>query len=291
MSDARELAARGVDLVGVWDVDDPQRRDALAAELGVPVATRLEALFDREHELVIGTVRTPRVPQLVRAVPAASFLFLNKTIAAGERAFRALEAEWRPERMATASVLRFAPAVRELAERVRLSGAVVQSVSATARHDIAAFLTPERAWQDSPSGAGGTLVNVGVHAWELVAAVLGDDPVSITSASLWPDPRGSLSEGGGRATAVTENGVRVAVDVSGAPAPDRYTVSVRTAVGHHEVVLDAEAPGADLGFGAVMDAVLAWVCGGPHPASWPLTRVVYDAALSAAAVARSAVPA
>lgn len=281
-SDAANLAALGAMPATVWDADDPARRDDFAARFGAAVVTDLHALLAGAPDLVVATPRTWRAADVAAACAAAGVpVFLNKTVAASLDAVADFDRlDTAGARFATASVLRFAPAVAAFAEQVDPSRMLAVEVSA--QHDIAGFLAPERSWQDDPDGAGGTIVTIGLHAFELLDAVV---PGARPTTAVGRAARGDIPT---RSEAVAQglgsvHGVPLTVSVSGVPGPDRYAIRVVAPDGVHELVL---GDGDDLGYTGLARSLVDFARGGDAPVSWRRSRESYRAALDFAALTR-----
>lgn len=279
-SDAAGLIVRGAEIAGVWDQDDPERRRDFSARFGAPVLSGLDDLLAGNPDVVVATPRTSRAAEVAEACAQAGIpVFANKTIAADAAGLARWEA-LPPGVRFTSSVLRFAPALAAFATALR--GERVHAVDVHAQHDIAGFLTADRRWQDEPSGAGGTLVNIGLHAWEMLDVLLPGGRAEIRSAvRTTGDPRTS-SELLGSVHAVVE-GIPVSVTIAGVGGADRYAVRAWTDRGTRELVLPDEADG--LGYGATADAVCA-LARGVVPVDPRRTSAVYRNAIAAAEAAR-----
>lgn len=278
--DAENLGARGALPVGVWDADDDARRRDFAARFAAPESADLPALLALRPDVVVATPRTPRAAEVALACAQAGVpVFFNKTIAMDAVSL----ARWRalpPAPRFTSSVLRFAPALIEL--RAATAGRPLRAVELIAQHDIAGFLQTDRRWQDDPAGAGGTLVNIGVHAWEMLDMLLPGATADILSATRVIGDVPTASEL--LATVHARVGdVPVTVTVSGVAGPDRYAARVWTDDGMHDLVLadDLDA----LGYGGTADAVVE-LAGGAVAVDPARTFAVYRNALTAARVAR-----
>lgn len=287
-ADAVNLRARGATVAGVWDADDSERRDDFARRTGAEVHPDLGMLLAARPDLVVATPRTPRATEVMRACGAVGIpVFFNKTVAASEEALTSFGAAARGARASTSSVLRFAPAVAVFAERMRDVRPL--AVDVVAQHDIAGFLTPGREWQDDPSGAGGTLVNVGVHAVDLLDAVLPGMRTQVRSVRGFRGGAPIRSELAAviRGTAADDRSgagaVDVTVTVSGVPGPDRYSVRVLADDGMHELVL---GDGDDLGYSGLADRLIHWASGGPAPVAWERSAAGYRFLLATAAEVR-----
>src|SRR5699024_1787928 len=192
----------------------------------------------------------------------SAVVFFNKVIAATD----AHLAEWQeavssaPERVGTSSVLRFAPAIAALAERI--SDVEVWSIRVLAQHDIDMFLAPDRRWQDDPTVGGGTLVTVGLHAWEMIGRLL-PDAVLDSGVTGWiqrsPQARTQseqTAQMSGTLRLLDGRRVPYSVLVAGVPGPEVYAIDVLTSNGMRSVRLSSSSPEESLGFKELAVALL-----------------------------------
>lgn len=281
LADAANLRARGARVAGVWDADDPDRRTEFAGRFGAPVRDRLADLLAGEPDAVVATPRTLRAVEVALACAEAGVpVFFNKTVAADAAGLTAWEALPDAER-STWSVLRFAPALIAFSDA--LAGTPLRALEVHAQHDIAGFLAGDRRWQDDPAGAGGTMVNVGVHAWEMVDVLLPEARAEILSAVCTRGAVDTASEVlGGVHARVGET--LLAVTISGVTGPDRYAVRVWTDDGTHEILLPEDPDGQ--GYGGTADAILRLAQGDASPVASERTVAVYRNAIAAADAAR-----
>ncbi len=280
-TDAVNLAARGAVPLGVWDADDGDRRRDFARRFGAPEFARLNDLLIAGPDVVVATPRTGRAVDVARACAQAGVpVFFNKTIAADAAGLMRWEA-LPPARRFTSSVLRFAPALGALADRT--AGREVRAVEVLAQHDIAGFLDPARRWQDDPSGAGGTMINIGVHAWEMLDVVLPGAAADVAAATRVVGAVPTASELLATVHARVD-AIPVSVTISGVAGPDRYAVRVWTDDGLDEIVLPDDLAG--LGYLGTADAIVRFAAG-DEPVDAARTGAVYRNALAAAQAARS----
>jgi predicted dehydrogenase len=277
-SDARSARALGEHEFAVWDTDDPARRADFASTWSAPVHESLDELLDQRPDVVVVTPRPHRIVPVVSAVLDRGIAcFLNKVPAASMEALDALDAAVgaRAERFLTASVLRFAPAVQAL--RAELAGEEPVAAHVSVRHAIDVFTTVERRWQDDPQVGGGTAVSMGLHAWELLDAVLPGPvtPLGGVAARL-PGSR-TISENTVAVHGMTGTGVPVTVDIVGAGTGEAYEVVVHTGSGVRRA-----APSGDLGYLDCFRAVLAMAGGAVSPVPWERSRAVLRTTLTAA---------
>lgn len=280
-ADAENLRERGARLVSLWDEDDASMAAEFRRRFSVPERPSLEALLEDEPDVVVATVRTPRAAAVSRALKDAGIpAFFNKTVAADHRGLAAWTAEAGAPRFTT-SVLRFAPALTRFVDV--LGGVQVHALDIIAQHDITGFLHAHRRWQDDPAGAGGTLVNIGIHAWEMLDVLIPGTRADMFSGWAIRGRSATASELAGTVRAAAGD-TTVSVMVSGAPGPDRYAVRALTEHGYRtlELAIDPHS----LGYGVVADYILALACDRVVPVTEARSHAVYSNTLDAAQVAR-----
>ena len=291
-TDAANVRAAGAEVVGVHDADAAAAED-FAARFGGAATASAGDLAALRPDLVIATPRPHEVVSFLQVLGAASApVFANKVIAATAAQLaevdRAVSASTAP--VGTSSVLRFAPALTALAAEV--DAAEVLGIRVHAQHDNAAFQLPERAWQDDPRHGGGTLVTVGVHAWEMLDVVL--PGARLIDGSGWTRlRRGSATaseDAAGFAGLVRvrdrERDIPVQVLVTGVPGADAYSVDVVTAEGIRTVSLDVDDANEQLGFHGLIRSLLDAASHGTTAAPWAEARVVVANTVRAAEIAR-----
>lgn len=300
-TDAANLRARGAVLTAVWDADDPDRRDDFATRFDVMIRRSLAELLADAPDVIVATPRTARAASVARACADAGLpVFFNKTIAAdaaGVAAWTALPVAAR----FTSSVLRFAPSLAVLAEE--LADSSIHALDIHVQHDITAFLEGSRRWQDDPHAAGGTLMNLGIHAWEMLDVLQPAAVAELLSATVARGSASTASElvatvharfttpAGAPAPddvpwprAAARHSGALTLTVSGVGGADRYAVRAVTDRGIHEVVLTDDPDG--LGYGGTADAILR-LARGESPLPPERTAAVYRNAVAAAALARA----
>lgn len=290
LADAANARAQGCEVVGVHDAD-ADAAAAFATRFGGVAVGGVDELRGLAPDLVIATPRPDEALPFLRALGAGRIpVFFNKVVAATAEQLAAWDDEMRRASapIGTASVLRFAPALLPFAARV--SGADVLAVRVRAQHDNAGFPQPGREWQDDPQQGGGTLVTVGVHAWELLDAVLpGAELVDATGWTRTGSGATTHSEDAGGIDAIVEHdGARIPVQVlvTGIPGPDAYGIEVTTAAGAHSLELDVDDANTALGFAGLLTALVEAAREGRVAAPWRDARTVVAHTVRAAAIAR-----
>lgn len=242
----------------------------------------LDELAMAAPDLVIATPRPHEIVHtaelLLRDTDAQ--LFFNKVVAASdEQLSRWNEAiKTASHRVGTSSVLRFAPALEEIAERVEVQA--VQAVRVLAQHDISMFLAPDRRWQDDPSAGGGTLVTVGTHAWEMIGRVF-PGAVADNDVSGWihrsPNSRSSSEDGAAMTGTFTlPDGTRIPYNIviGGSPGPEIFSIDVFTSTELLRVNLEHPSPDHSLGYTELARTLISRTSQGIATAPWSSAHIV-----------------
>lgn len=295
-TDAANLRAEGALVVAVHDREPAAAAD-FAARFGGQAVTSPAGLLAASPDVIIATPRPQDVVPTLEALAAAgaeSPVFFNKTVAATPTGLADFDRAVRETGLTigTASVLRFAPALQRLAAALRAEH--VLAVRVHAQHDNAGFQLPGRSWQDDPAEGGGTLVTVGVHAWELLDVLL---PGALLCTGTGWVRRAAASTTRSEDIAGIDAELRlpdlsatipVQVLVTGLPGADRYAVEVLTAEGLHTLQLDVDDSLDALGFTGLARALLAAAPQGRAPAPWTQSATVVGNTVRGAAMARAA---
>ena len=279
----RTLQEQGedIDLVTAYD-SDATTLSQFSHRFTIAPVSSLDELAATAPDLVIATPRPHEIVHttelLLRDTEAQ--LFFNKVVAASDEQL----SRWNetisaaPDRVGTSSVLRFAPAIAKLAERVDATEA--RAVRVLAQHDISMFLVPDRAWQDSPVSGGGTLVTVGTHAWEMIDRVFpgarADEHVS-----GWihrdPDSRTCSEDGAAmNGTFIVPDGTSIpfSIVIAGSPGPEIYSIDVFTSTGLLRAELEHPGPGHSLGYIELARALISRTSHGLPTAPWSSAQTV-----------------
>ncbi|MEO6809170.1 MAG: Gfo/Idh/MocA family oxidoreductase [Isosphaeraceae bacterium] len=170
-------AARGSTLVAVTDLDESSAQ-SVAARCGVvPLASLEEGLQRRNvNAVVIATPHADHAGQVRQALDAGKHVLCEKplTIDADEARALAVLAESRGLRLATGLNHRFYPPVRDALELVKTRAiGRVERVRATIGHEASSeFLA---SWHTDPArSGGGTLMDNGPHACDLIRRLMGE---------------------------------------------------------------------------------------------------------------------
>jgi len=254
----------------------------------VEPASGLDELLARRPDAVVVTTRPESIaPTVATVLRAGIACFVNKPAAASAADLDALDRAVRghEERFLTSSVLRFAPAVVELAERVAHERVV--GARATVRHDIAGFLTADRRWQDDPARGGGTLISLGLHGVELLDATVGPGARVLSATRSVMVHTDTASEDVGAVVVGWPDGRIGTIEVAGLGGDEVYEVTVQTEHGVHTARLGGADWQEALGYRGTMRAVLAMAGGAASPLAWERGRAVLACVTNAAALARA----
>lgn len=279
-ADAANLLARGCTNAAVWDADDPAAQAEFTSRFVVETCGELSEIGRDRADVIVATSRTFRASNVAEVCARAGLpAFFNKTIASDLAQLDAwLSVSGAPK--FTSSVLRFAPQLLEKLAHIEVSD--IRAIDIDVQHDFHVFTSASRRWQDDPTGAGGTMINVGLHAWEMLDVILPGVEVDQISATRTLDER-SLSEVLAKVLC-SARGIQVGVSISGLPGPDVYRMVVHTTRGRVEVDLPSTQEG--LGYHGLADAIVLFGQTGRVPVSAVSTRAVYRNAIRVAEAAR-----
>lgn len=291
-TDAANVRDLGAEIVGVHDAD-AQSSAEFAARFGGAVVTSVEELHALRPDLVIATPRPQEVVPFLRALtidPGAP-LFLNKVVAAtaGQLAARDRVIAAAAVPVGTSSPLRFAPALRAFADGIRSERML--SIRVRAQHDNAAFQLPGRSWQDDPELGGGTMVTVGVHAWEMLDVIApGAELIDGSGWTRRSPGSATRSEDAGGLAGVLRIGageVPAQVLITGVPGPDAYAIEVVTVSGIRSLALSTDDANESLGFRGLASEMLGECASRRVAAPWAEARTVVANTIRAASLARA----
>jgi predicted dehydrogenase len=291
------LHRMGHTVTAVWD-DDPGRLAEFCARFGATAIDKPEGALGAGVDGVIVTGRLPeRVDHALAYIEGRVPTYLGKPmVATAADLRRVIEAA---ERVGTpimsTSVLRYAPAIVALRRHVDAGrlGTVV-SVRATSAHGIETYLTEPHMWQDDPQRGGGTLITMGVHALDMLAAVLGARFLTVSCRVGSRHHLGSLSEDVALVTVEWTNGLLGTAEIVGGVTGESYGVEVygssailRTAVPKGDVVdhrgaaVGAADAWEEFGYTGAMDAFLTMCTTREAPIPLEETEAVMGALLAA----------
>jgi predicted dehydrogenase len=290
-------------VTAVWD-DDPARLADFSAKYGATPVESPEAVLRSPIDGVIVTGRLPeRVDHALSCIEYGMPTYLGKPmVAAGGDLTRIMGAARRTGTpIMSTSVLRYAPAILALRRHMETGrlGTVV-SVRATAAHGIHHYLTEPHVWQDDPGRGGGTLITMGVHALDMLAALFGARFRAVSCRTGRRHHSGSLSEDVALVTVEWADGLLGTVEIVGGISGESYGVEVygsdsilRTSipkgdiVDHRGAAVGASDSWEELGYTGTMEAFTAMCQTRLMPISLEETTAVIGALLAARASASS----
>jgi predicted dehydrogenase len=259
----------------VAEQDSGRRRKFLEQEPGAVEAAGVDEMVALAPDAAIVTVRPPEVGDIVEAFLDAGIpTYVTKPAAVTDEQLRRLDelVRGREHLFLTASVLRFASAMRALPDDVAAAHAI-------AEHHIDYWLHPDSRWQDEPDVGGGLVPIMGVHAFELLELVLGPTMrvTSCTTARVRDLDLKSPDLATG--TAANDYGVLASFEINGMAEGQRYGIEITSEEATHTLQLgQGEDP---YGFLTVVGAVVAMAGGAPSPLPWERTHAVLRAVVDA----------
>jgi predicted dehydrogenase len=297
------LQRMGHTVTTVWD-DDPTRLAEFAATSG---AVPLETPGAAAESAVDGVIVTGRLPERIdhalacieRGVPT----YLGKPMVAAAADLRrvVVAARRTGTPVMSTSVLRYAPAILALRRHLEAGrlGTLV-SVRATSAHDIHHYLAEPHVWQDDPHRGGGTLITMGVHALDMLAALVGARIRAVSCRTRTRHHRASLSED--VAVVIIEwtdgllgtleivggvTGESYGVELYGSQAILRASIPRGDVVDHRGAAVGAPDAWEELGYTGAMDAFMTMCKTRAMPIPLDETEGVMRALLAARASASS----
>ncbi|MBP1776764.1 MAG: dehydrogenase-like protein, partial [candidate division NC10 bacterium] len=170
------LQRTGHTITQVWD-DDPERLAEFSRKFGVPAVPDLAEIPAAEIDGVICTHRLPeRIDQAAMFLEKGVPTYTSKPAATSldqlEKITSTVRRTGTP--WLSTSVLRYAPAVLGLKaylDRGR-AGTLIQ-VRGTSCHFISHYMEEPGIWQDDPNRGGGSIINMGIHALEMLSVLVG----------------------------------------------------------------------------------------------------------------------
>jgi predicted dehydrogenase len=170
------LQRTGHAITHVWD-DVPERLKEFSEKFGVPSISCPDEIPAAEIDGAICTSRLPeRIDHAVIFLEKGIPTYTSKPAATSLAQLEKLTATVR--RTGTpwfsTSVLRFAPAVLGLKAYLDegKAGTLIQ-VRATSCHYISHYMQEPGIWQDDPRRGGGSIINMGIHALEMLSVLVG----------------------------------------------------------------------------------------------------------------------
>jgi len=282
---AHVLAGRGSPPAFVWD-NDPDRARDFAASFGTVLCDSPEAMAEHAPDgvMVCGVAANhvrDSLPFLLRGIPT----FIDRPLAVNGADLASLVemAEQSGAPLLSSSILRFGEAFRGLLAAAKAGDAgTVLGATATICHDIGAYLQPGNTWQDDPALGGGSLVTMGLHGLELVAASLGTDWHCVSAVTSRRRYSQSLSEDMAVLTLQYGDGRIATVHVVCGGGAQGYSLTLFGS----DRTFRAEAPSggetlADYGYTGTVDRFLEMIRTRRSPVPLRETRTILEALLHA----------
>lgn len=150
----------------------------------------------------------------------------------------------------TGSALRFMPGVTEAAAGIGRP----LTARAEVYHGLSAYLQPGNTWQDDPARSGGVLMNMGIHAIDLLVAALGTDWAVVAAETARRVHPEALSEDQAALLLRGKDGLLATVQVVSSTERHYYALSITGTDGDgHWQYPDPASPGADV-YGPMLTA-------------------------------------
>ena len=172
----RILLRDGHSVAYAWD-DDPVRLQEFAGQFGAVPVGSVQDIPVGEIDGVLATARIPeRIEHVVRFLEAGVPTYSSKPAATSMKQLERILDTVRKTKTPwfSTSVLRYAPALLTLKghlDQGRLGTLI--SARATSAHYISHYMQEPGIWQDDPQRGGGTIVNMGIHALEMLSVLIG----------------------------------------------------------------------------------------------------------------------
>ncbi len=170
------LQRTGHTITHVWD-DVPERLEEFSVKFGVPAVPDARDIPVAELDGIICTHRLPeRIDQAVTFLEKGIPTYTSKPAATSpaqlEKITSAVRRTGTP--WFSTSVLRYAPALLALKSHLEKgkAGSLIQ-VRATSCHYISHYMEEPGLWQDDPRRGGGSIINMGIHALEMLSVLVG----------------------------------------------------------------------------------------------------------------------
>ena len=203
-------AAKYADTFGCEVVSDV---DAFPAVDGVLIDSR-----NCDHILLAS-------PFIERNIP----VYIEKPLAHSVKEAQTFLAQIEGKRVFSASPLRFAPSYLKMRDDIRSSGERVLRCQVTVYHTMKYFLeNPVKRWHDCPEQSGGMLVDIGIHAVELLNMFMPHQAVRLMGTSTHCHYRQAQCDDEYALTVVYEDGALGTISLQCATNRTDYSVEAVT---------------------------------------------------------------
>lgn len=254
---AEILTQRGHSISAVWDYD-PDRAAEFGARYGAAVAETPGAALGpgagaTPDGAIITSYTSDHFAHARLALAAGIPAYIDKLLTLTPGEADALVAIGTP--FLTGSALRFLPGVAEAARGIGRP----LTARAEVYHGLKAYLQPGSTWQDDPARSGGILMNMGIHAIDLLVAALGPDWAVAAAATARRVHHQALSEDQAALLLRGKEGILATVQVVSSTERHYYALSITGTDGDgHWQYPDPARPGADV-YGPMLTAFEATV--------------------------------
>lgn len=280
---APTLRALGHEVVAVWDYDLHRAQDfATAHSCAVALEPEEVLAFQPDGVFVTSVTRDHFAharPVLEAGIPA----YIDKLLALRVEEAEGLIGLGTP--VMAGSALRFVPDFQALVCQLR-SGQVGKPLTARAEvlHGMKAYLQPGNTWQDDPALSGGVLMNMGVHAVDLLVTALGADWTVTAAEKARRVYRKAMSEDQATVLLRGPEGQLATVQIISGTERHHYALTITGTLGDlHWQFPDPGRPMADL-YAPMLAAFIAAIRTG----TWPVSPGEMTATVRILAAARKA---
>lgn len=250
----------------IWDDHVSRVEQFLMNYPAAVVHPSFEQLVAAQPDGALLTMPPSRVAPLTASLLATSCaVAITKPAATNEAELHALHeaVAGAEDRVLTSSILRFAPDLP--------ASDTVTRAHVVAAHNISYWTAPGSRWQDE---AGGLIPMMGVHAFELLEALLGPT-IAVTDCVAKKTSELALrSPDIAVGSAENARGTTATFTIDGTASGQSYAVQYTDADGEHEVTIGSSGGADPFGSIAMTRHLLAMADSAPSPLAWTETTGV-----------------
>ncbi len=170
------LRSKGVESAFVWDYEK-ERAEKYSADYGAQVVSDPREMIDRGADgVILCGIAKDRAQQVLPFLEAGIPTFITKPLVTNREDLGVLSetVQRTGAPIFSTSTLRYVPGVVAIREMIA-AGSLGALLGATGSvvHQIGYYMTPPNTWQDNPLQGGGSIINMGIHAVEMLVAAMG----------------------------------------------------------------------------------------------------------------------
>lgn len=170
------LDAKKIGVSYVWDYEKDRGTKFAEKHHAVLVENPEEMISHGVDGVIFCGIANERVQQALPFLKAKIPSFINKPMVTNTQDLEILSEAVKETGtpVYSASSIRYSPAFQAISQIVK-SGSLgtLLSASSTVCHTIDFYMVPPSTWQDNPAIGGGSIINMGIHAMELIFLVMG----------------------------------------------------------------------------------------------------------------------